>query len=88
MSNASVLVKLANVPFWLCEHSMGPNHTHAHRMAVGTSIMAVGVTIAHFGAGFPMPLNFTSDIMGYFIHGVGAVPFLDYFMDHVEKDKQ
>lgn len=56
----------------------GENHSLTHRCLVGAGIMVVGVNMAHASEfvtiGF---IKLGLDGIGYLIHGIGAVPFVD-----------
>jgi len=73
-----IILHNVNVPRVVCEHLIGEQHSHKHRMAVGGFVMVCGVYIAkmaahcHFAA-----VEMGADLFGYLVHGVGAVPYVD-----------
>lgn len=65
-----------NVPERICEHVLGPNHTEFHRRVTGVLVMILGVAIVKMSLLINFwPLHFSADVLGYFVHGFGAVPF-------------
>lgn len=72
----SVLEKL-DVTKPICEHLIGTNHTDIHRIFTGAIIMVAGVSLVKFSMSTSyFFLQFTGDILGYLIHGIGAIPIL------------
>ena len=68
-----------NLAHWICEHIMGKEHTHAHRIIVGIVIMFLGVITSKLGTASVI-LHYIADCAGYFIHGVGAIPIVEYLI--------
>lgn len=72
---------LANLPREVCLHLIGPQHKPHHRMIAGAVIMVAGVLIAksaeHFHA---FPAHVALDLVGYMIHGLGAVPYIEWLL--------
>ncbi len=58
----------------------GENHTLTHRIIVGSGVMVVGVNIAHVSSMVHIEvIQLSLDGVGYLVHGIGAVPFVDLF---------
>lgn len=75
-------LKIYNLPREICHHAIGKEHTHSHRMVAGTCIMLVGVAIAKSAHFFDATLiHFSMDMVGYAVHGLGALPFIEYVME-------
>lgn len=71
----------ANVPRIVCSHMLGDTHSHAHRMSVGAVVMIAGVGIAKsVGHSHYELIAASGDLLGYLVHGAGAVPYVDWFM--------
>lgn len=74
-----------NIPRVMCDHLVGKNHSVYHRYTTGVIVMSAGVGITKvvffFEAGF---IHIMGDIVGYAIHGLGAVPFIERFLSHVD----
>lgn len=70
-----------NLPKLLCKHLFGHKHTHRHRMVVGVGVMVVGVAVAKFSTHLDIYyIHFAGDVFGYAMHGLGATPFIEYFI--------
>jgi len=66
------------LPRAICNHMIGENHHIGHRMAVGTVVMAIGVTIAKASAGIEYAvIHISLDMVGYGLHALGCTPFID-----------
>lgn len=76
------IIDKVNVARVACDHLFGEEHTPKHRMGAGFVIMIVGVTVAKVGGGVhALILHFSLDLIGYLIHGIGAVPFIEALID-------
>lgn len=65
----------------LCNHLVGEDHTHQHRIFTGIVIMVFGVGVAKFALFFSSAaIHFIGDMIGYFIHATGAVPILEHML--------
>lgn len=76
-------LKYCNLPREVCHHLIGKDHTPRHRMIAGAGIMAVGVTLAQVVSElvhFP-GAHFIFDMVGYGVHGLGLVPFIEHALD-------
>lgn len=63
---------------WASSGLFGENHSLTHRCIVGIGIMIVGVNIAHAAEMVTIAfIKLSLDGVGYLIHGIGAVPFVD-----------
>lgn len=73
-----------NLPKIICSHVIGKGHSKYHRRWCGVGVMAVGVVVAEFlgmachelGA-FSHAGMFVCNIIGYGLHGIGLVPFIE-----------
>lgn len=76
------VIHMANLPREICHKLIGPQHSTGQRIIVGSVIMCGGVVIAKFGAHFPPDaiLHYVMDVAGYFIHGLGAVPLIEWLV--------
>lgn len=78
-SNLKKLDRL-NLPKHIVKHCMGNKHTEVHHRVAGAFVMIIGVGIAQGGHVFDLhALRFIADITGYFVHGIGSIPFVVYF---------
>ena len=67
-----------NIPRALADHTFGEQHSEYHRLAFGGVIMLIGVTVAKGSASIHIEaFHYIGDLLGYLIHGIGAVPFVD-----------
>ncbi len=77
-----VVVRKANLAIPLCDLLLGEQHPVKYRMATGVFVMAVGVTIAKtMGHGPYILVSFLADAIGYGLHGIGLVPFVDHLVE-------
>lgn len=62
----------------ICNHLISKEHTLIHRCTIGFVIMGSGVMLTKgalfFDSGF---IHWFADLVGYGIHGIGAIPFVD-----------
>lgn len=81
------MIDFIHLPKAICHHAIGKDHTLAHRMWAGFGIMIFGVSTAKAAALMPDPIahhfivHYGLDLMGYAIHGLGAIPFIEYFLE-------
>lgn len=69
---------IINIPYHVCNHVMGKNHTVSHRVGAGFVLMAIGVVIAHSAATCPIIiLSYIGDGFGYLLHGIGSLPLAE-----------
>lgn len=73
-----------NVSRAIATHVLGSNHTHAHRIAIGTGVAFTGVVIAHSAAELIWIISIPLDFLGYALHGIGLIPFID----HISSDEK
>jgi hypothetical protein len=72
------MIKFINLPRAICDHAIGGHHSVPHRLVAGSIIMCVGVGTAKAAVLFHFfPIHFGLDLVGYLIHGMGAVPFIE-----------
>lgn len=76
-----ILVRV-NVIRPICSVVLGKNHSILHRMVAGFLMAAVGVFVAKHGASWVN--EYLADGVGYGLHGVGLVPFIEYLSEHYE----
>lgn len=77
--------RIFDLPHALCLWLIGEEHHIAHRMVAGFCIMAVGVGVAKSAHAAPhIIVQGGLDLMGYFIHGLGAVPFIEWFIHRAD----
>lgn len=73
------LQRNANLPKIICNHLLGNQHCHRHRMVVGVLVMLTGVFIATATHESQyQTVQYAGDTMGYLIHGMGCIPFIDF----------
>lgn len=58
----------------VADHLLGERHCNLHRMSAGIIVMVAGSAIAHSGVYFHG--EFITEIFGWFIHGVGGMPWM------------
>jgi hypothetical protein len=69
-----------NVPRIVVQSAFGQHHTRKHRLAAGLIIMAFGVMIAKTGGDVHVyGLHYVFDGLGYLVHAIGGIPFLELF---------
>lgn len=63
----------------VCNHLIGDNHTKTHKLTIGAFIMIIGVTISKsiIFLGEGSFIIIIVDGIGYLIHGIGAVPYVE-----------
>lgn len=84
MKKKFILTRLnyLNAPKSICNHIIGKDHSMGHQMIVGGLIMICGVTLVKGAMMIESTIvHLLGDVVGYFIHGVGAIPFIK----HLEK---
>lgn len=82
------VLHICNVPRIICHRLIGGHHTPGHRMAVGLVIMIGGVAVAKSAhAAEYVIIQGGLDLLGYAIHGLGAVPFIEWLLEE-EKDRE
>lgn len=65
----------------LARHVVGTHHTLGHRMLCGIVIMVFGVGTAKASVlVHSMPLHMGLDLVGYLIHAIGAIPFIEHLI--------
>ena len=77
------MLHLCNLPREICHKLLGKEHTPKHRMMAGVGVMVGGVFIANV---LPTMLHFPGahfmfDMIGYAVHGLGAIPFIEHALD-------
>jgi hypothetical protein len=69
-----------NLPRYICEHLFGHNHCHKKRISVGVVVMIIGVGVSKAFPAIAI-LHYTCDLLGYIIHGMVAVPVIEYLAE-------
>ena len=73
----------------ISDHLVGKHHTERRRMVVGVVIMSVGVGISGAGAEVGVhAVKFVAEAIGYLIHGIGCVPFIDRLIEMVDNKEE
>lgn len=87
-SSKSILDSV-NLPKYVCHRLVGEDHPKSHRMIAGALVMAVGVIVAKTMAPIHFfQLHILGDIIGYGIHALGAVPFIDHIIESNKENKE
>lgn len=74
------VVRILNIPLLVCDLCLGDRADHSHRMLAGVATMCAGVFIAKgFGSIHSFGIHYLADIVGFLIHGMGAVPFFEAY---------
>jgi membrane-associated HD superfamily phosphohydrolase len=76
-----VILANLNVSKVVCNHLISESHSHTHRMIAGIFIMSVGVSISKIHVAFVV-VHFLLDGVGYAIHGIGLIPFVEALSKH------
>jgi hypothetical protein len=75
------IIKRLNLIRMACDHIASDSFTPKHHMAIGAVVMVVGVAVSKgAGAIHYIAIEFMGDIVGYLIHGIGCVPFIESFV--------
>lgn len=71
-----------NVPKHVCTHIAGEKYKPRHKMLAGLVVGVIGVLISHIPIllGHGMLITIISDTVGYGFHGLGLVPFINYYI--------
>ncbi len=81
----SSIVRRYNVFHPVCSLLFGKHHKASHRMVVGFIVAAGGVYLAKYTGHFESELvHYLGDGVGYGLHGMGLVPFIEYITEAVE----
>lgn len=85
MRHVRLAIKKINVSRSIANQLVGEHHTRFHRCLVGAVIMFVGVAIAKSAHDFEVMrfghyLSYLVDLVGYAVHGIGAVPYVEAFI--------
>lgn len=74
-------VRWANVPKRLANAMIGHDHSPLWRMGFGVVIMAGGVAIAKSAHDMATFWQYTLDLVGYGIHGLGLTPVIETLLE-------
>jgi hypothetical protein len=73
-----IIIQKVNVVRPIAESLVGKHHSFRHRACTGIAIMVTGVFIAKFfGHSDYIAAAIAGDVIGYALHGVGLVPFVE-----------
>jgi hypothetical protein len=76
---------LETSPVKVYDHLTGDRFPHHHKMMAGIVVMIFGVTLAKVGhVSHHIIIVGLTDVLGYFVHGAGAIPFIE-FLHHKTK---
>ena len=65
----------------ICDNLLGETHSKTHRFVTGTVIMSIGVGVTKAVFIFDLgAIHFIGDVIGYGLHGIGAIPFAEHVM--------
>lgn len=73
-------LKRLNVVKFVWNHLLNRKHSYTHRVITGSIIMLIGVLIAKHVSHLPY-MHYIADMVGYAVHGVGAIPFVDKLVE-------
>lgn len=84
-----LIIKYLNLPKIIAYHIHGKNHSTRHHMVCGVVVMGTGVGIAKASHFVDPVAGFFLDAVGYLIHGMGAMPFIEHLLnDEKTSDKK
>lgn len=81
---ARVILTNLNISKVVCDHLLDEKHTSVHRMIAGSFIMSVGVGISKIHVTMVF-IHFLLDGVGYAIHGIGLIPFIETLSKHAQQ---
>lgn len=80
-----VILVHVNIVRPICSVVLGKKHSTAHRLIAGFIVAALGVIIAKHSSVFGNEyIEHIGDGVGYALHGMGLVPFIEFLSEHVE----
>jgi hypothetical protein len=79
------VVHIVNLPKHICKVALGADHPIYHRLTAGAGFMVVGVLVSKIPFAYET-VRLVFDGIGYFIHGLGSVPFVELLLSE-EKPK-
>lgn len=80
-------IRRINVMHPVCKTVFGANHHFAHRAVFGVGIMIGGVVVAKTLGHHPeFHLAVIGDTLGYGLHGVGLIPFVEEILALAEME--
>lgn len=78
MHTLHLAIRRVDVIRMVCASLAGEQHTFTHRGLTGTLVMLSGVyTAHHFGHSPNLLIALAGDAVGYALHGLGLIPFVD-----------
>lgn len=84
---ANIIATNLNVSKVICNHLIDEKHTDRHRCFAGVFIMVIGVSISKIHVAY-IAVHFLLDGVGYAIHGIGLIPFVDALSKIAHKDEK
>ncbi len=83
-----VVLRRINIARPLCDALLGEQHSARYRMGAGVVVMAIGVSIAKVFGHVTMPVvAYGADAIGFGIHALGMVPFIEHLMEQYRARK-
>ena len=77
-----------NVASLLCHYAFGHGHHWCLKYLAGIAIMIVGVLIAKLGGTIhAFHFHYFADVVGYGVHGLGAVPFIEWVVHFFAQER-
>lgn len=89
MNKVVKALEIINISKPIANHMLGESHTPVHRMATGWFVITVGILITAIGHSPAMHIvvKYACDGIGYLIHGIGAVPTIEYVACKVKQQE-
>lgn len=84
---ANSFKRIPNPSKFICNHLIGKEHRLIHRVIVGILIMISGVYLTKLCllSEF-LIIHVVGDTIGFLVHGVGAIPIVEIFLDMNSKE--
>lgn len=80
---SAATLKKVDVTRIVCDHVLSKSHTPMHRRFCGFLVIIGGVLISKIATPYVV-LHIMFDAVGYFIHALWAVPFLEWLVQQFE----
>lgn len=82
-------IKKLNLIAHLCKMCLGEEHPPIIRYCAGGVIMLAGVLVAKEGGQIhAYHFHYIADVLGYGIHGIGAVPFVEWLIEFEREERK
>lgn len=79
------LLPRINITYWICDHLVGRTHKPKHRIATGTVIIIIGISLLNIGE---FPFLIITHTFGAIFHAVGAAPWVELIIEKYQKDNK